>query len=570
MNVPINGLRMLAVEAGLLIAFTPLSWLAFQYFPRVISRPRWRNALLARRWRAVLFVVVVALVGRAALLPWIGIPHPRVNDEYSYLLMGDTFAHLRLTNPTPASWPHFETFHVNLTPTYHSKYPVAQGLALGLGEVLFRQPWIGVYLSTALLCGAICWTLQAFVAPEWALVVALLATSRLALFSYWMNSYWGGSIAALGGALALGSVVRLFDPNCASNRRALAVVFALSLLILANSRPYEGLAFAVPLLAYFAFKALKGTLRREISLRFTVLPVLAIGIAGLLWMAYYNQRTTGDPFLFPQILNERTYSPLPLFLWQQAKPPVSFHDPVFKKFFDLTVSEYQYETVKSIAGVCGLEIRRLLTNWFFYVGVALSLPAPLGMFLAIREPRGRITVLVALSTMIAIALCTYSMLHYAAPATITVYVLAALGLSYLWQQGGAERSFAVAVCLTVLVTSLLRQNGSSLKMTFAYPDTRELIARQLSAQPGKQLVLVSYDLQHHYPGDELVHNDADFASQKILWARSKGGGKDEELCLSYGDRTFWSVTTDDMNFKLLPLELCNFTNRMTTEPPPTK
>ena len=39
---------------------------------------------------------------------------------------------------------------------------------------------------------------------------------------------------------------------------------------------------------------------------------------------------------------------------------------------------------------------------------------------------------------------------------------------------------------------------------------------------GRQLVLVSYDLDKHYPGDELVHNSADFDSQKILWARSKG------------------------------------------------
>ena len=103
---------------------------------------------------------------------------PRINDEYSYLLMADTFSHHRLTNPTPPAWQHFETFHVNMTPTYHSKYPVSQGLALAFGQIVFHQPWIGVYLSTALLCGAICWCLQAFVPPGWALLGGLLAVFR--------------------------------------------------------------------------------------------------------------------------------------------------------------------------------------------------------------------------------------------------------------------------------------------------------------------------------------------------------------------------------------------------------
>ena len=135
-----------------------------------VPRPRWLSAILANNWRAVLLVIALALAGRALLLPWIGVPQPRINDEYSYLLMGDTFAHFRLTNPTPPEWRHFETFHVNLTPSYHSKYPVLQGLFLAVGEVAFHRPWIGVCLSTALMCGAICWALQAFVPPGWALL----------------------------------------------------------------------------------------------------------------------------------------------------------------------------------------------------------------------------------------------------------------------------------------------------------------------------------------------------------------------------------------------------------------
>src|SRR5579862_6602808 len=147
--VPINGLRLLALETGILVALTCLAFLFFRVVQKPLPRPNWVAWLLARDWRAVLLVVALALVGRGLVSPWVGVPAPRINDEYSYLLMGDTFAHFRLTNPTPADWPHFETFHINLTPSYHSKYPVAQGLFLAIGEVVFHQPWIGVYLSTA-------------------------------------------------------------------------------------------------------------------------------------------------------------------------------------------------------------------------------------------------------------------------------------------------------------------------------------------------------------------------------------------------------------------------------------
>ena len=247
--VPINGLRMLAIEASILFATAILSFVFFRFVRWPVPRPRWLDAILSSNLRAVLLVIAVALVGRALLLPWVGVPQPRIDDEYSNLLMADTFAHFRLANPTPAAWQHFETFHVNMVPTYHSKYPVSQGLALGIGEIVFHQPWIGVYFSTALLCGAICWALQAFVPPGWALLGGLLAAFRLALFSYWMNSYWGGSMAALGGALALGAVVRVFAPGQSPRHRAaMASIFASALLLLANSRPYEGFAFALPLI----------------------------------------------------------------------------------------------------------------------------------------------------------------------------------------------------------------------------------------------------------------------------------------------------------------------------------
>jgi hypothetical protein len=552
-----HGLRITAAEVSIFVISLGILLMAVR-FVRLPIRPRWLDWVLDSQLRPVLLVIAVAMIGRALLLPFAGVPEPRVNDEFSYLLMADTFAHHRLANPTPASWEHFETFHVNLRPTYHSMYPVAQGLALAFGQTLFHQPWVGVYLSTSLLCGAICWALQSFVPPLWALVGGLLAVMRIALFGYWMNSYWGGSVAALGGALALGAVVRLFDRDRENRSRTqLAGVFAAALLILAASRPYEGMAFSLPLLGYFAYHIARPGLSRD-QMRATLLPVLGIGMLGLVMLCIYNHETTGDALVMPYVLNHRTYWSLPFFLGQKGSPELELPDPVFTKFMTITADAYGYERTKTASGLATIELGRVIINWFFYIGPALTLPVLIGLRLCIGQPRLRIVVWAILFTAAAAALCLYNLVHYAAPATVAVYLLAVVGLRHLWDKKERRwRALVIAACFTVVVASLTKQTGSEAKLyTFHLRDGRKAVIQQLQEKPGRHLVLVSYELDHHYPASELVHNGAEFDSQRILWARSKGTEKDANLCQAFGDRDFWAVTTDDVNLSLKPLELC--------------
>ena len=354
-----------------------------------------RFAQLARkRFPSVLVVGATTLLLRLLLLPILPVPDPAVHDEFSYLLAADTFAHGRLANPTHPMWVHFETFHVNQQPTYASMYYPAQGLFLALGQVMFGHAFWGVWLSTGLMCAAICWMLQGWLPPVWALLGGFLAVIRLGTFSYWMNSYWGGSVAALGGALLLGAL-----PRIKRHYRVRDVLFmGAGCAILANSRPYEGLFFSIPMFAALLVWSHRSTIPQRLLMGRVVAPLVVIFGVTLSAMGFYFWRTTGTPLRTPFQVNVATYNPMPYFPWQSLRAIPTYHHPVMQKFYlDWWMNQYELGHSHPVV----LILLKACILWMFFLGplftivlLGICLALPYGMSFTSLSHRARFLIFV--------------------------------------------------------------------------------------------------------------------------------------------------------------------------------
>lgn len=535
----------------------------------------WRQlgAIAMRRGlSAALVGLVAALV--AMVLSWSRPPVPQVHDEFSYLLAADTLAAGRLTNPPHPLAEHFETFHVLSHPTRTSKYPIGQGLVLAFGQVVTGHPIVGVWLSFAIASAALCWMLQAWLPPRWALLGGMYVAVhpffqggfwfvreslerflsltppdlRQHISFSWSQSFWGGAVAMLGGCLVYGVLPRFLR----SPTDVQAGVLGLGLVLLAHSRPFEGAISSLPAGLALGVWILRqwrsgGSLAAIGQVLWPCAAVLCAGLAGTM---VYNQAVTGSPTQMPYVVYSQQYDTSPMFFFQPRRENITPPNAIFERF-EIEYVNPHYDEKQTLGG--WLKSRPQMTLIplapFFWpiMPVLLWIPA------ALRSRKTRAATAVVAVLILAQQTVIGSQPHYLAPVTglILVTGLDCLRQLSVLRLGERRVGRALALALLALTPILLAELAVARVPPRGWCYDRARIETELSATGTRHLILVRYSPQHNVFA-EWVYNAAAIDESPVIWARELEPDQNHRLIGYYHDRQIWLLEADETPPRLHP------------------
>lgn len=469
-----------------------------------------------------------------------GLPLPTNHDEYSYLLAAETFAGGRLANPPHPHWWHFERFHVLQQPTRASKYPAGQGLLLAAGQIA-GHPIVGVWLGIGALGAAVTWLLLAFFGPRWSLAGGLLTAILFGLPNYWALSYWGGSVAAVGGTLVFGSLPRLLRPDGRESGSVAAALCALGLVLLALSRPFEGLVFAAVcglVLAVGLFR-LERRVGRLLRWTLAAAPVLALGAT---WILLHNQAVTGDPLRMPHQVYQEQYANLPPFVWMSPGEPPELRHLVLVRAY--AQSRSRFESLESFDRLLEANLRRIQRTADFFGTWTLLIPLLAGIVAARRR---WVLFVLGLSLIYALLFFGYPGYHphYAAPLTGALIFLYVAGLRRLARRvpPGTARALALGAFLLLVAaerTLVYEDDYLALADEKTAPEVQSLLEKRLALEGGRHLILVRLGMDADIY-DEWIANGADLDSQAVIWAHDMGAARNGLLLEHYAGRHVWRL-----------------------------
>jgi hypothetical protein len=503
--------------------FIELALAALLIAMALVSRP-WMlpvvRKLAARTAWCMLLLALLPVALRLAMLPWHPAPAPSVYDEFGHLLVADTLLHFRLANPPHPLHQFFETFFVLQTPSYASIYPIAQGLTLAVGRAIFGSPWAGVLLTTAAMCSLCYWMLLGWTTPEWALAGGLLAVIEFGPLNAWMNSFWGGGLAACGGCLVFGALPRVRGGGRARDGALLGLGIGVHWLC----RPYETI-FLVLSVALFLLPCWRTLGKPALAAAIVLLPAIALS-------ALQNKQVTGNWTTLPYQLSRYQYGVPAAFTWQSNPQP---HNELTGE----QQMQYKMQTSFRASGPETIQtyLQRLVYRvrfyrFFFLAPLYVALPF---FLLKLRDPRFLWVAITLAIFALGVNFYPFFETHYLGALTCLFVLVSVIGLR---EVPSIAATLILSLCLAHFAFFYARSFFQA-----EIPTPRILVIRQLARAPGKQLVFVRYWPRHIFQ-NEWVYNDADLNQSRVVWARDLGDSADQKLQHYYPGRTAWLLEPD--------------------------
>ena len=298
---------------------------------------------------------------------------------------------------------------------------------MAVGVLVAGDPLVGVWLSSGLACAAVCWMLQAWLPARWAFWGGLMPVLRFGILanSYmsWSRHYFGGMVAVMGGALMFGALRRIHQQPRVRD----AGLLGIGLLVLANTRPFEGLVASLPVAVVLLaqLRRQSGTDLRRFLAR-VVVPIAACLTVGFAWMGYYNYRVTGNPLRLPYVHHRSLYNPVPNFVLGTVQPAKEYRHADLERFYEGKRLESPYAETRTVPGWLYHTVRKFAESWLFFLGPALTLPW-MRISHLLRDRWSQFALAGLAAAALAFALIVWRLFVYLAPvACLLIYV--ALGL----------------------------------------------------------------------------------------------------------------------------------------------
>jgi len=351
----------------------------------------------------------------------------------------------------------------------------------------------------------------------------------------WMNSYWGGSLAACAGCLVFGSLPRLKQSWRIQDGILLGVGLGFHIL----TRPFES-AFLFVSVALF----LTPTKPKWSAASATVaLLLVALGLTLL-----QNWRVTGRVTELPYQLSQYQYGVPAALTFQSDPTPHRELTPQQAMEYKSQLSFRNRNTETLTSYFQRLAYRTRFYRFFFLAPLYVAFAA---YWLAYRSPHW-LWVLFTL-TLFASGTNFFPAFQYHYIAAVTcLFVLASVtGLQRIAQWRGGREAAALLFFLCVIDFGFFY--SQSFVSNQGNAPRRAAVNRTLQNTPGQLLVFVRYSPQHVFQ-DEWVYNEADIDASRIVWARDRGPIDNEELRRYYPKRAAWLLDPDVQPPKLIPYQ----------------